>query len=256
MTPKRRPSSTRFWPPLPEDPDTQVVGETGTSGAVVAVVPAAGSGERLAAGIPKAFCEVDGRTLLERAVAGLLQSDVISHVVVAVPAGRIDQAEQVLAGQATVVAGGSDRTESVSLALAALPMAAEPEFVLVHDAARALTPPALIVRVVDALRGGHRAVVPALRLHDTIKAVDANGAVLGTPERAGLRAVQTPQGFATDLLLRAYRAYQGGGSAGFTDDASLVEHVGGQVQVVDGDPLAFKITTPLDLLLAEAIVRR
>ncbi len=182
----------------------------------------------------------------------------VDHVVVAVPADRIDEAKRVLAGgvntgQATIVAGGPDRTESVNLALAALPTAT-PEFVLVHDAARALTPPALIVRVVEALRAGHDAVVPALRLHDTIKAVDANGVVLGTPERAGLRAVQTPQGFATDLLLRAYRA--GTGRAGFTDDASLVEHVGGQVQVVDGDPLAFKITTQLDLLLAEAIVRR
>lgn len=235
--------------------------ETGTSGKVVAVVPAAGSGERLAAGIPKAFCEVDGCTLLERAAAGLLKSGVVDHVVVAVPAERIDEARQVLAGpvgagQATVVAGGPDRAESVNRALAALPVATTPEFVLVHDAARALTPPALIVRVVDALRAGHRAVVPALPLHDTIKAVDANGAVLGTPDRAGLRAVQTPQGFATDLLLRAYGAYRGAGTAGFTDDASLVEHVGGQVQVVEGDPLAFKITTQLDLLLAEAIVRR
>ena len=70
-----------------------------------------------------------------------------------------------------------------------------------HDAARALTPPALIARVVDALRAGHSAVVPALRVSDTIKAVDANGVVLGTPERAGLRAVQTPQGFATDLVV-------------------------------------------------------
>jgi 2-C-methyl-D-erythritol 4-phosphate cytidylyltransferase len=77
--------------------------------------------------------------------------------------------------------------------------------------------------------------------------------VLGTPERAGLRAVQTPQGFATDLLLRAYERAN---TADFTDDASLVERLGGQVQVVDGDPLAFKITTRLDLLLAEAIVRR
>lgn len=201
---------------------------------------------------------VDGRTLLQRAVAGLLESGVVDHVVAAVPVDRIDEAKQVLAGhvgagQATVVAGGPDRTESVNLALAALPSAA-PEFVLVHDAARALTPPALIRRVVAALRAGHRAVVPALRLHDTIKAVDANGVVLGTPERAGLRAVQTPQGFATDLLLRAYRA--GANKAGFTDDASLVEHVGGQVQVVDGDPLAFKITTQLDLLLAETVVRR
>lgn len=226
--------------------------QTGTSGNVIAVVPAAGSGERLAAGIPKAFCEIAGRTLLERAVAGLLESGVVDHVVVAVPADRINEAKRVLAGQATVVAGGPDRTRSVDLALAALPVAAA--YVLVHDAARALTPPTLITRVVDALRAGHDAVVPALRLHDTIKAVDANGVVLGTPERDGLRAVQTPQGFATDLLLRAYRA--GAGAAGFTDDASLVEHVGGQVQVVDGDPLAFKITTQLDLLLAEAIVRR
>ncbi|BBY40639.1 2-C-methyl-D-erythritol 4-phosphate cytidylyltransferase [Mycobacterium mantenii] len=204
---------------------------------------------------------VDGRTLLQRAVTGLLESGVVDHVVVAVPADRIDEATQVLgghvaAGRATVVAGGPDRTESVNLALAALASfsAAAPEFVLVHDAARALTPPALIARVVESLRAGHQAVVPALRLHDTIKAVDANGVVLGTPERAGLRAVQTPQGFATDLLLRAYRA--GAGMAGFTDDASLVEHVGGQVQVVDGDPLAFKITTQLDLLLAETVVRR
>jgi 2-C-methyl-D-erythritol 4-phosphate cytidylyltransferase len=86
--------------------------------------------------------------------------------------------------------------------------------------------------------------------------VDANGVVLGTPERVGLRAVQTPQGFATDLLMRAYRAYQDAATADFTDDASLVEHLGAQVQVVDGDPLAFKITTQLDLLLAQSIVRR
>ena len=221
---------------------------------VIAVVPAAGLGERLRAGIPKAFCELDGRTLLERAVSGLLESQVVNHVVVAVPADRIAQAEKVLAGQASVVAGGVGRTESVRMALAAL--SGEPDFVLVHDAARALTPPALIVRVVEALRAGHGAVVPALPVSDTIKAVDANGVVLGTPERAGLRAVQTPQGFATDLLLRAYeRAAQVAGAA-FTDDASMVEHVGGQVQVVDGDPLAFKITTQLDLLLAQTIVRR
>jgi 2-C-methyl-D-erythritol 4-phosphate cytidylyltransferase len=226
-----------------------VVGST-----VVAVVPAAGLGERLRAGIPKAFCELDGRTLLERAVSGLLESQVVNHVVVAVPADRIAQAEKVLAGQASVVAGGVGRTESVRMALAAL--SGEPDFVLVHDAARALTPPALIVRVVEALRAGHGAVVPALPVSDTIKAVDANGVVLDTPERAGLRAVQTPQGFATYLLLRAYeRAAQVAGAA-FTDDASMVEHVGGQVQVVDGDPLAFKITTQLDLLLAQTIVRR
>ena len=178
----------------------------------VAVVPAAGSGERLAAGVPKAFFQLDGRTLVERAVDGLLQSGVVDRVVVA--------------------------------ALAAVADVEEPDFVLVHDAARALTPPELVVRVVEALRAGHSAVVPVLPLTDTIKAVDANGTVLGTPDRAGLRAVQTPQGFVTELLLRAY---QRAGTADFTDDASLVEH---------GDPLAFKITTRLDLLLAQAIVNQ
>ena len=234
---------------------------TDASGSVVAVVPAAGSGQRLAVGIPKAFHQLEGRTLVERAVDGLLDSGVVDTVVVAVPADLTDEAKLILGKKAAVVAGGCDRTESVSLALSAMsvvPGAEAPDFVLVHDAARPLTPPALIVRVVESLRAGHAAVVPALPLSDTIKAVDANGVVLGTPERLGLRAVQTPQGFATGLLLRAYRAYQSGTrplGAGFTDDASLVEQVGGQVQVVDGDPLAFKITTRLDLLLARAIVR-
>ena len=136
----------------------------------------------------------------------------------------------------------------------ALDAAGSPDFVLVHDAARPLTPPALIARVVEALRAGHAAVVPALPLTDTVKAVDADGVVLGTPERAGLRAVQTPQGFVTEVLVRALPAAPDCAAA-FTDDASMVENIGGQVQVVDGDPMAFKITTPLDLLLAEAVLR-
>ena len=219
----------------------------------VAVVPAAGSGERLAAGVPKAFFHLDGRTLVERAVSGLLESGVVDRVVVAVPADRTDRAKLILGREAIIVAGGANRGDSVSRALAAVADAEEPDFVLVHDAARALTPPDLVVRVVEALRSGHSAVVPVLPLSDTVKAVDANGAVLATPDRAGLRTVQTPQGFATDLLLRAY---QRAVTADFTDDASLVEQIGGQVQVVDGDPLAFKITTRLDLLLAQAIVNQ
>jgi len=222
----------------------------------VAVVPAAGSGERLAAGVPKAFFHLDGRTLVERAVSGLLASGVVDRVVVAVPADRTGQAKLILGREATVVAGGANRGESVGRALAAVAEAQEPNFVLVHDAARALTPPGLVVRVVEALQDGHAAVVPALPLSDTVKAVDANGVVLGTPERSGLRAVQTPQGFATDLLRRAYQRAADLPATDFTDDASLVEHIGGQVQVVDGDPLAFKITTRLDILLAQSIVQQ
>jgi 2-C-methyl-D-erythritol 4-phosphate cytidylyltransferase len=219
----------------------------------VAVVPAAGSGQRLAVGVPKAFFHLDGHTLVERAVSCLLESGVVDRVVVAVPPDRTGQAKLILGSDVTVVPGGANRGESVNRALAAVADAGQPTFVLVHDAARPLTPPGLVVRVVDALRAGHSAVVPALPVSDTVKTVDANGVVLGTPERAGLRAVQTPQGFTTELLLRAY---QQAATADFTDDASLVERIGGKVQVVDGDPLAFKITTPWDILLAKAIVKQ
>jgi 2-C-methyl-D-erythritol 4-phosphate cytidylyltransferase len=220
----------------------------------VAVVPAAGSGVRLAAGAPKAFVTLAGRPMLELALAGLRESGVVDRVVVAVPPSRTDEAKLVFGGgvdgDTTIVAGGADRTASVRLALAAIGGA---EFVLVHDAARALTPAALIARVVHALHDGHPAVVPALPVTDTIKAVDANGAVIGTPERAGLRAVQTPQGFRADVLRRAYERAVGGA---YTDDASMVEQLGTPVQIVDGDPLAFKITTPMDLLLAETVLAR
>jgi 2-C-methyl-D-erythritol 4-phosphate cytidylyltransferase len=210
----------------------------------------------LAAGIPKAFYQLEGQSLVERAVTGLRGSGVVDTVVVAVPPDRTNEAKLILGHIATIVAGGPTRTESVRNALSAM-SADPPEFVLVHDAARALTPPSLIVRVVQALRAGHSAVIPALPLSDTVKAVDADGVVLGTPERAGLRAVQTPQGFATDVLLSAYqKAAEQAGTVDYTDDASMVEQLGGQVQMVDGDPLAFKITTQLDLLLAKAIVRQ
>jgi 2-C-methyl-D-erythritol 4-phosphate cytidylyltransferase len=213
----------------------------------VAVVTAAGSGERLGAGIPKAYVELGGCTMLERAVDGLFASGVVDRVVVAVPADRVDETKVLLGDRATVVAGGSERPETVRQALAAV---GKPDFVLVHDAARPLTPADQIQRVVTALREGLRAVIPVLPVVDTIKAVDANGVVLGTPERAGLRAVQTPQGFETELLRRAYDRTCG---AMVTDDASLVEFLGTPVHTVAGDTRAFKITTPLDLRLAQAL---
>ncbi len=214
----------------------------------VAVVTAAGSGERLGAGIPKAFVELGGRTMLEHAVDGLLGSGVIGRVVVAVPADRVSQAAALLGDRATVVEGGAERHDSVGRALAAV---GDAEFILVHDAARPFTPADQIRRVVAALVDGVRAVIPVLRVVDTVKVVDANGVVLGTPERAGLRAVQTPQGFEAALLRRAYERV---GSFAGTDDASLVENLGTPVHTVDGDVLAFKITTPLDLRLARAVL--
>lgn len=216
----------------------------------VAVVPAAGSGERLGAGIPKAYVVLGDRTMLEHAVDGLLASGVIRLVVVAAPSELVDRTSAMLDGRAIVVEGGAERSDSVRRALEA---ADDCDIVLVHDAARPLTPVDQIRRVVTALRQGMRAVIPVLPVVDTIKAVDANGVVLGTPERAGLRAVQTPQGFDTALLRRAYER---AGTAAVTDDASLVENIGTPVHTVAGDPLAFKITTPLDLRLAEAVLGR
>jgi 2-C-methyl-D-erythritol 4-phosphate cytidylyltransferase len=198
--------------------------------------------------VHKAFVVLDGQTLLERTVAGLRSAQVVDEIVVAVPPDRLDETAAALNGRARVVVGGAERPESVERALATLDA---PEFVLVHDAARPLTPPAVIHRVVAALRDGLRAVIPVLPVADTIKAVDSNGMVLGTPERAGLRAVQTPQGFETGLLRRAYQRAAG---QVVTDDAALVEHLGVPVHTVDGDALAFKITTPMDLRLAQAIL--
>ena len=214
----------------------------------VAVVPAAGSGERLGAGIAKAFVDLGGQTILERAVDGLLASGVVDRVIVAVPGDRVRETTSLLNGRAFVVEGGPERHDTVRRALEA---SGEPDFIIVHDAARPLTPVQQIQRVVAALRDGLRAVIPVLPVVDTIKAVDANGMVLGTPERAGLRAVQTPQGFETDLLRRAY---QRAGSFAVTDDASLVENIGTPVHTVAGDPLAFKVTTALDLQLARAVL--
>ncbi|MET8423002.1 2-C-methyl-D-erythritol 4-phosphate cytidylyltransferase [Nocardia sp. NPDC004860] len=223
----------------------------GDGSRVVALVPAAGMGVRLGENKPKAFVHVGGSPMLTRAVQGLIDSGSVDDVVVMVPAELVAETRALLPASdvpVQVVAGGAERTDSVRAGLAAAPDAT---LVLVHDAARALTPPALVTRVVEALRAGARAVVPAVPVTDTIKSVDATGAVTGTPERSGLRAIQTPQGFDAALLRAAYAV---GTQA--TDDAGLVEMLGATVHTVLGDALAFKITTPLDLVLANTLAAR
>ncbi|MGH8882810.1 MAG: 2-C-methyl-D-erythritol 4-phosphate cytidylyltransferase [Stackebrandtia sp.] len=226
---------------------------------VVALVPAAGRGVRLGESTPKAFVPVGGSPMLVRAIDGLIASGVVDRIVIMAPVEMIDDARTLLAACAhaagdptadpipvDVVPGGVERTDSVRAGLTAAPDATH---ILVHDAARALTPPPLIARVVAELAAGQRAVVPGVPVSDTIKSVTADGDVTGTPDRAGLRAVQTPQGFDAGLLRAAYAS---GLSA--TDDAGLVEAFGATVRVIPGDPLAFKITGPLDLRLAHALV--
>ncbi|MDV6304884.1 MULTISPECIES: 2-C-methyl-D-erythritol 4-phosphate cytidylyltransferase [Rhodococcus] len=220
----------------------------GTSGDVVALVPAAGKGLRLGHDEPKAFVCLGTDSLLTRSVDGLRASGAVDRIVVIVPTELLDAARRHVGDDVAVVAGGLERTDSVRAGLAAVGDAA---VVLVHDAARALTPPTLIARVVAEVRAGRSAVIPVLPVVDTIKEVDIMGAVVGTPDRASLRSVQTPQGFDADVLRRAYDAT----TDISTDDAGLVERIGETVHTIVGDALAFKITTPLDLLLAEALTR-
>ncbi|MFD1148569.1 2-C-methyl-D-erythritol 4-phosphate cytidylyltransferase [Saccharothrix hoggarensis] len=225
---------------------------------VVALVPAAGRGERLGYGMPKALVPVDGVPLLVRAVRGLLDSGCVRHVVIAAPASDVDNVNTVTAplapadGAVHVVPGGAERSDSVRLALEhALREFPGTSIVLVHDAARAFTPPTVVKAVVDAVAAGHPAVIPVLPVADTVKEVDAGGVVIATPDRSALRVVQTPQGFDAAVLLRAHEAAPG---LAATDDAGLVERLGVPVVTVPGHQDAMKITTKFDLAVAEALL--
>ncbi len=218
---------------------------------VAAIIPAAGMGLRLApdALAPKALREVGGRSLLRRAVESLVP--VVDEFVVAAPPDRVADVEQDLAAVGVVVrvvAGGATRQESVRLGLSEVSPGIE--LVLVHDAARPLVPPAVAHRVVEALRGGAAAVVPVIDIADSLRVVEASGH--SEPiDRAAVRAVQTPQGFARSVLVDAHARAE---AADATDDATMVERHGQRVRVVEGSELGFKITRPVDLALAEILL--
>jgi 2-C-methyl-D-erythritol 4-phosphate cytidylyltransferase len=208
---------------------------------VWAVVVAGGSGTRF--GRPKQFSLLAGRPVAQWSVAAC--RPVAGRVVLVVPDGYLGRDH----GADVVVTGGRTRSASVRSGLAAVPSTAET--VVVHDAARPLAGPSLFLAVLGALDdpavGG---AVCALPVTDTLKRVDASMAtVAGSVDREGLVAVQTPQAFRADLLRRAHA---GGGDA--TDDAGLVEDLGATVRVVPGDPRNIKLTTPVDLAIAEHIL--
>ncbi|GAA2193089.1 2-C-methyl-D-erythritol 4-phosphate cytidylyltransferase [Micromonospora lupini] len=219
-------------------------------GDVAVLVPAAGAGVRLGPGRPKALRLLAGEPLLVHAVRRLAAAASVHTIVVAAPAAEVAGVRELLAPVAPVIVvpGGAERQASVAAALAAVP--AGPTIILVHDAARALTPPELVESVAAAVRGGRAAVIPVLPVVDTIKEVDADEVVLGTVDRAALRAVQTPQGFRRSVLTAAHAA------AGdpLTDDAGLVEKQGVAVSCVPGSEYALKITRPFDLALAEHLL--
>ncbi|MGI5179608.1 2-C-methyl-D-erythritol 4-phosphate cytidylyltransferase [Dactylosporangium sp. CA-152071] len=253
-------------------------------GDVAVLVPAAGMGVRLGPGAPKALRLLRGEPLLVHAVRRVAAAPSVGCIVVAAPSDAVDDVTALLGplvaspvttapivasetcGAAEpkleassespllpgsplllVVAGGASRQTSVAAALAAVP--AEFGIVLVHDAARALTPPELVETVADAVRGGHGAVIPVLPVVDTIKEVDNSGIVVGTVDRSVLRAVQTPQGFRRDVLTSAHAA----AVDEHTDDAGMAEKIGVPVHTVPGSEAAMKITRPFDLAIAELL---
>ncbi|WP_345803416.1 2-C-methyl-D-erythritol 4-phosphate cytidylyltransferase [Microbacterium sp. AZCO] len=220
---------------------------------VAVIVVAAGSGTRLGGRAPKAFVGLDEHTILRHALRGVFAAPPAQVVVVA-PEGREgDALTEVLetAGDrrdlVAIATGGSTRQESVRAGLRAV--WPDVEIVLVHDAARALTPPAVFSRVIAAIDGGAAGAVPVLPVIDTIKRVDGP-AILAAVDRAELAAAQTPQGFRRDVLDDSYAVAQ----EDFTDDAALVAAAGHSVAAVEGDALGFKITTPADLERARGLV--
>jgi len=228
-----------------------------------AVIPAAGRGVRLGPGAPKALRALNGTPMLIHAVRAMAASRAVSLVVVVAPPDGAAEVKTLLDAHAlpdrtdfVVVPGGDSRQESVKYGLDALPPGID--IVLVHDAARPLVPVDTVDAVIEAVRDGAPAVVPALPLADTVKEVEPAAVageaepVVATPERARLRAVQTPQGFDRETLLRAHETV----TDNVTDDASMVEQLGERVVVVPGHEEAFKVTRPLDLVLAEAVLAR
>ena len=203
-----------------------------------AIIAGAGMGHRLGAEIPKALIQIQGITLLERAFTSL--SKVVDEIVITAPEGYEEQFKAIVGQSAEVITGGVLRSDSIRVALKALSPSVDN--VLIHDAARALASSALAARVLGELQSGQSAVIPVLKVIDTIKEIDRDGFVRATPDRSSLVAAQTPQGFNRQVLVRAHSA-----SDDATDDAALVEAIGVKVKTIDGEASAFKVTTKEDI---------
>jgi 2-C-methyl-D-erythritol 4-phosphate cytidylyltransferase/2-C-methyl-D-erythritol 2,4-cyclodiphosphate synthase len=222
---------------------------------VAVIVVAAGSGTRLGRSEPKAFVEIAGRSILSRALDTVFALSEPAQVIVVAPPAMLKQAKAQatkVAGSAatylSVVAGGDTRQQSVAAGIAEL--GTEVNVVLVHDSARAFTPVAVFEAVIAKVRESGAGAVAGLPIADTIKRTDWMGAVQDTLDRAELVSVQTQQGFPRADLVAAYEV----ATEDRTDDAAVFSAAGHKVEVVEGDPLAFKITTPWDLRKAELLV--
>ncbi len=223
---------------------------------LIILTVAGGRGSRAGDGAPKQYRKLAGKSVLAHTLEALCAAApqarqcVVIHAddeaLYAASVSELSQAAR--AAMMAPVIGGATRQESARNGLDALARADAPEIVLIHDAARPFVDAALIARAVDAARS-HGAAAPGLPLADTIKQIDDDSAVVATPERATLRAVQTPQSFRFDLILAAHRQAAASGRD-YTDDAMVAEAAGARVHVFAGDPANFKLTTPEDFARA------
>jgi 2-C-methyl-D-erythritol 4-phosphate cytidylyltransferase/2-C-methyl-D-erythritol 2,4-cyclodiphosphate synthase len=226
------------------------------------LVVAAGRGSRAGEGLPKQYRHLAGRSLLAHSLAALHGAAPRAKILTVIHEDdrelfRASLAEldpAAAARTAEPVQGGATRQASVRAGLEAL-QADPPAFVLVQDAARPFARPALVARAIEAARA-YGAAIPGLAVTDTIKQVDATGAIIGTPDRGKLRAVQTPQAFRFGLILAAHRAALAAGREDLTDDAAVAEWAGHPVHVFEGDPGNMKVTSREDFAAAEARLLR
>ena len=221
-----------------------------TQRSVAVVLLAAGKGERLGAKAPKAFVELAGKSLLEHSILHALATDNLKQLIIAVPESHLEQTlefEKQLSNQGVdirVVVGGATRQKSVSESLAVL--AGGIDIVLVHDSARSLASTDLFNRVAQAVFENQIGVIPALNVADTIKRYKGD-VIQETIERSDLVRAQTPQGFPASVLVAAHV----GAAQEFTDDAALVQSIGGTVMMIEGEEQAMKITTAEDFERAQ-----
>jgi 2-C-methyl-D-erythritol 4-phosphate cytidylyltransferase len=215
-----------------------------------AVIVAAGSGLRFGdPGVRKQFREILGAPLLAWTLKPFLSHPAITQTVVVLPSEDVETPpEWIRALPVTLIAGGAERGDSVRAGISAVDRDLDP--ILVHDGARPLVSLALLTRLLQAYSGV--ALIPGVRVTDTLKAVSSDGLVLATPDRSGFRAVQTPQVFPREALIEVHRRADQEGVR-TTDDAALFEHYGLPVRVVEGDSRNLKVTTPVDLALAEIL---
>ena len=223
---------------------------------VTVIFPAAGASRRMNIGKNKNFLELDGEKILLRTLKTFSQVERINFFIVVVAENEIDDVKKFLSAEKNlkpykIVVGGSERQYSIANGLKFVP--ADSEIILVHDAARPLVTLQTIENVIDAAEKFDGAIA-AVREKNTIKIIDEENFVTETPTRSKIVSVQTPQGFKKEILFRAYATAEKENFLG-TDDASLVERIGGKIKIVWSDYSNIKITTPEDLEIAETFLK-